>query len=149
MEFITKIFDLNLENLVPELDSVLGLVQFALKAAVLIGPAILLILGLIYLLRPPKEANHRFGFRTYFGMGSVEAWRFTQRLAGLAFTALGGILLIIMFIVVLSFGKDDYMAMARAAMTSLLWQAGLIILVWLALNIIAAVTFDKDGNRRR
>lgn len=149
MEIITKIFDLNLGDLVPELDSVLGLIRFALKAAVLLGPVILLVLGLIYLFRPPKEANHRFGFRTYFGMGSVEAWRFTQRIAGLAFTALGGILLIIMFIVVLSFGKDDYMAMARGAMTSLLWQAGLTVLTWLALNITAAVTFDKDGNRRR
>ena len=82
-----KILDLmnNLDNLgkfVPKLDTLMGWMQWLISLSVRIGPICILLLGLIYLLIPPKEANRKAGYRTVFGMGSVAAWRFTQRFSG-------------------------------------------------------------------
>lgn len=149
MEFINKIFELDLSVLVPEMGQVLDRTRMLVTVSVLIGPILLLALGLIYFFKPPKEANHRIGFRTYFGMGSVEAWRFTQRIAGIAFGGLGALLLIIMLVVILGFHGKDHFEMVNAAMVALLWQAGLALLARLAIAILAAVFFDRKGNRRR
>ena len=67
--------------LLPELSDVFGSLATVCRVAVMIGPVVLLVLGLGYLFLSPKEANYYFGYRCYFGMGSVHAWRFTQRLA--------------------------------------------------------------------
>lgn len=149
MELITKIFDFDFATLVPELSGLLRDIRTALTLALLVGPIILLVLGAIYLLRPPAEANYRFGFRTYFGMGSVEAWRFSQKIAGMAFGGLGVVLLIVMIVVAVGLGKKDLYDAANTAIVCLLWQAGLALLARLVPSILAAVYFDGDGNRRR
>ena len=81
--------DFDPASLLPELDTVMGKIALIARIAVLIGPAVLLVMGLVYIFASPKEANYTLGYRCYFGMGSVEAWRFTQKLAGIAFVALG------------------------------------------------------------
>ena len=149
MEFINKIFDLDLSVLVPEMGQILDKTRMLVTVSVLIGPILLLVLGLIYCFIPPKEANHRFGFRTYFGMGSVKAWRFTQRIAGITFGGLGLILLIIMLFVIGGFHAKDHFDMVNTAMLALLWQAGLALLARIVIAILAAVFFDRKGNRRR
>lgn len=149
MDFITGLFSMDFTALVPNLNTMLGLIRFLLSMLLLAGPLSLLILGFMYRFMAPPEANYKFGFRTYFGMGSVEAWRFSQRIAGIAFGALGLILLVIALIVDLTFiGKDTY-EMASSAMVCLLWQLGLIALVRLGIAILCAKFFTADGNRRQ
>ena len=149
MEFINKIFELDLGKFVPEMTDVLEKTRFLVKFSVLAGPILLLVIGLMYLLFPPKEANHKLGFRTYFGMGSVEAWQFTQKIAGIAYGGLGLLLLIISVIVMLGFAGKDHFEMTVSAMVCLLWQAGLALAARLGASITAAVRFDKDGHRRQ
>ena len=149
MDFITKIFEFELGNFVPDMAEVLEKTLFLVKCSVLVGPILLLVLGLVYLLIPPKEANHKLGFRTYFGMGSVEAWQFTQKIAGIAFAGLGLILLIVALIVMHGFRLKDHFELTISAMICLLWQAGLALAARLAVSVLAAVFFDKDGYRRR
>ena len=149
MDFITGLFDMDFAALVPEMDAVLGTVRTVLTLAVLAGPIAMLVLGVLYLFLAPPEANYKFGFRTYFGMGGVEAWRFSQKIAGLAFGGLGMILLIIMIIVVVGFGGKDAFQMAQTALTCLFWQAGLVLVARLTVAILAAVFFTADGSRRR
>ena len=79
-------------SLLPEINGVLDAVVYAVRIATLLGPVVLLILGVGYLIFAPKEANYYFGYRCTFGMGSVEAWRFTQRLAGIVWSVLGLVL---------------------------------------------------------
>ena len=149
MELITKIFDLDLASLVPELGSFLTDVRTLLILAMLVGPVLLIVFGGIYLLRPPAEANHRFGFRTYFGMGSVEAWQYAQRIAGLAFGGLGALLLIVMIVVVICMEKQDVFRMANTALVCLLVQTGLALAARLTATILVTVYFDANGDRRR
>lgn len=132
----------------PKLDSVIGLIELAAKLAVLAGPVLILVLGLIYYFSPPKEANHKFGYRFYWGMGSVEAWQFTQRLAGVVWSGLGAVLTLIMLLISIGFRGLDGLEMAGAALSCVLWELALIGVACIAINVIVGLRFDKEGNVR-
>ena len=149
MDIITKLFDLDLAKFVPEMPVFLGGLRAILVLAVLIGPILLVTLGAMYLLRPAPEANFKYGFRTYFGMGSIEAWRFSQKIGGLAFGGLGAVLLLVMFIVVLTFFKKDLFQIANTAIVCLIWQAVLALIARITVSILCCVYFDRNGDRRR
>ena len=135
--------------LLPELESILSLVTAVCRIAVLVGPIILLVLGLAYLFLAPREANYYFGYRCYFGMGSVEAWRFTQRLAGLVLGILGLILTGVMLVLSLGFPGMDAMAMVWKAFWCLVWQAVLTLLANAGIWLAAFARFDAKGNYRK
>lgn len=150
MELITSVFELlDPAKLVPQLDSFLGKLQTIVIIAVLVGPIVMLVTGAWYLIKPPAEANHKAGFRTYFGMGSVQAWRFTQRLAGFCWGAMGLILTVVSAIVCLLFIGKDALQVMQIATVMLLIQAIAALLCWLAITLIVTVNYDKDGNRRK
>lgn len=134
--------------LLPDLTTVAGRIELICRIAVMLGPILLLVMGLLYLFLAPKEANHRFGYRCYFGMGSVEAWRFTQRLAGVIWGALGLILTIVMLICTLSFRKLGVVDQVWRSVTCLCWEAGLVLASMLGIHITAAVFYDAEGRLR-
>ena len=138
-----------LEKLVPPLDTVLGWVELIARLAVMAAPLALLGLGLLYLLAPPKEANFSAGYRCWWGMASLDAWRFTQRVAGMAWTVLGLVLTVVMSVKCLNFGQMPLMDMLWTAGEYLLWQMGLILLIGLVINLTVFVVFDRTGHRRR
>lgn len=135
--------------LLPDLPNLFSKAALICRIAVLIGPVILLVLGLAYLFLSPKEANYYFGYRCYYGMGSVRAWRFTQRIAGMILGGLGLILTVIMTVISLNFGSMELSAMVWRALWCLVWEAGLALAATLAVNILAMVFFDGKGNMRR
>ena len=149
MDFINKIFELDFKSLVPDMGMLLDKAQDLVTVSVLVGPLVLILLGLLYMFKSPKEANHSFGYRTYFGMGSVEAWQFTQRVGGTTFVVLGFCLLLVMLVVVSDFSTKDPFDISVLAMKCMLWQAALVILSRIGVAITAAVCFDSFGNRRR
>ena len=110
-------------SLLPDLSKVFDSLAPVCRFAVLLGPVVLLILGLSYLILSPKEANHYLGYRCYFGMGSEYAWRFTQRLAGFLFTGTGLVLTVVMFAISASFPYMQLTEMAWKAFR-LLWSSG-------------------------
>lgn len=136
-------------SLLPNLDTMLGKTAFLMRILVLVGPIILLALGVAYLLVSPREANYHFGYRCYFGMGSEEAWRFTQRIAGLVWGGLGLVLTVVMLLISGSFGKLEPMEMVWKAVWCGVWEAVLIALACIGINITVAVFFDRSGRRKR
>ena len=135
-------------SLLPELSSVFDFVAAVCRIAVLAGPIILLLLGLAYLLFAPKEANYYFGYRCYYGMGSVEAWRFTQRLAGAVLGGTGLILTGAMVFLSGGFAGMEAMDMVWKAFWCLVWQAVLILLANAAIWAVTFFRFDARGNYR-
>ena len=135
-------------SLLPDLTTVVGKVELIARIAVMVGPIILLILGALYCFASPKEANYHFGYRCYFGMGSIDAWRFTQRLAGMVWGALGLVLTVVMLIVCGSFRGMEIMPMITKAAVALVWQAALIGISALAVNIMVMTQFDAKGEHR-
>ena len=136
-------------SLLPELDSLLELAVRLSRFAIFIGPVILLGMGLAYLFLSPKEANYYFGYRCYFGMGSVHAWRFTQRLAGILYGGLGLVLVILMFLISGSFARMEVTDMVWKAVDCLVWQAVAVVLATLVINLSAAARFDRKGEFRK
>jgi len=135
--------------LLPELDSIFDVVTTVCQIAVMVAPIILLVLGLAYLLFAPKEANYYFGYRCYFGMGSVEAWRFTQRLAGILLGSLGLILSGVMLLISMGFPGMDTMEMVWRAFWCLVWQAIPALIVNLVIWLVTAIRFDAKGRLRQ
>lgn len=149
LDSITSLFkNFDPTKYVPQLDTVLGWLELGARLAVMAGPLIMLGLGLFYFLSPPKEANHKAGYRTYFGMGSVEAWRFTQRLAGLIFAVAGFLLTVVMTLICNGFRGMDAMHMTGVAAKCILWQLGLAAVGVFAVEVTAVVRYDRTGIRR-
>ena len=149
-EAIKKTFeDFDLAKLLPQIDSIFDKITVLCRICVMIGPILLLILGLCYLLLAPKEANFYFGYRCYYGMGSVHAWRFTQRIAGMVLGGLGLVLTVIMAILSLGFGSMEVEALLWRTVWCLVWQAVLTGLATLAINGLAMFWFNRKGELRR
>ena len=119
------------------------------SVAILAAHIIMLFMGLAYLLFAPREANYYFGYRTAFGMGSVSAWRHTQKVAGGIFGGLGLVLTLIMLMICLTLSGREAMDMVWLAVKSLLWEGALGLIAVLSINSIAMYTYDYNGNRRR
>ena len=135
--------------LLPDLSELFGSLATLCRFAVMIGPVVLLVLGLAYLFLSPREANYYFGYRCYFGMGSVQAWRFTQRMAGLLFGGVGLILTIVMFLISGGFAGMEVTDMVWRAAGCLAWQAIIAIVLTLLVNFLAFFFFDAKGGPRR
>jgi len=132
----------------PEISTIMGWIEIFTRLCVITAPIALLFFGLWYLILPPKEANHMAGYRFYFGMGSVEAWRFTQKLAGICWSVLGLVLTIVMVLISNGFRDMDAMAMVYKAATCILWEIGLIAVSCIIINLVLLFRFDRKGNLR-
>ncbi len=135
--------------LLPNLNEVFDSLAPVCRLAVMIGPVLMLVLGLAYLYLSPKEANYYFGYRTYFGMGSEFAWRSTQRLAGLVFTGLGAVLTVGMFVITGRFSYMEVSAMAWRALECMVAEAIAVLAAVLTVNITTALRFNRKGEHRR
>ena len=150
IESIKEIMDaFDPATLLPELGDIFSLITGVCRIAVMVAPVILLVLGVAYLLFSPKEANYYFGYRCYFGMGSVEAWRFTQRLAGIILGGLGLILTGVMLMLSRGFPQMDAMEMVWKAFWCLIWQGGLALLANAGIWLAAFLRYDARGNLRK
>lgn len=93
LDFIKNLIsDFDLMAILPQMADVMDWIVTGVSYAVVIGPILLAIMGLWYLILPAREANHFLGYRFFWGMGSVKSWKFTQRFAGLVWAVLGLIL---------------------------------------------------------
>ncbi len=135
--------------LLPDLSKVFDSLAPVCRIAILVGPVVLLLLGLSYLILSPKEANYYLGYRCYFGMGSEYAWRFTQRLAGWLFTGTGLALTVVMFAISAGFSNMPLTDMAWRAASCLVVELIASVLLILIVNLSAAFRFDRKGKHRR
>ena len=147
-QIMSLLKDFDPSAFLPKLNTVLGWVELIVRIAVMAGPLILLFFGLLSFLAPPKEANHKMGFRALWGMGSVEAWQFTQRLAGICWCVMGIVLTVVMAVICNGFRGMEMMAMVGVAAKCLLWELILVAVVYLGINITTIILFDWDGYRR-
>ena len=148
-DFKSLMDDFELASLLPELDAILGKLALLARIAVLIGPVMLLVMGLLYFFASPKEANYHFGYRCNYGMGSVEAWQFTQSLAGIVWGALGLILGIVMLLVSGGFAQLETMDLLWRAVYCLAWEAGAVAVGCIGVNTVVALRYDRKGYLRR
>ena len=140
--------DFDLTKFVPQLESVIGWVEMLVRIAVMAGPVLMLGLGLLYLLMPPKEANYRLGYRFWWSMASLDAWQFTHHIAGMVFTTLGLVLTIVMSLICNGYRDMAADVMVWSALKGLLWELGLTAVACLLIDVLVIVFFDRRGFRR-
>ena len=141
--------ELDPSQMLPQMDSIFSRILLVCRICVMLGPVPLLILGLCYLFLAPKEANYYFGYRCFFGMGSVMAWQFTQRIAGMLLGGLGLVLTIVMLVISMGFSSMEVEAMAWLTVKCLIWQTALALRATLSINGIAMFWFNRKGELRR
>ena len=112
-------------------------------------PVVMIIMGLLYLFAAPQEANHHFGYRCYFGMGSEQAWRYTQRIAGFTWAGLGIVLTVAMLLVTAKFAQQDLLEVLTTAVVCVVVEALLLLLASIVIRTIVAARYDRHGERRR
>ena len=135
----------DLTKLLPDLSTFLGKVEALTRIAIMIAPLVLLGLGLLYFLAAPKEANYKLGYRCFWGMSSVEAWQFTQKLAGIVWSILGFVLCIVMTVQSGKFQDMEADAMAYLAVKYLLVELVCVVVSILLINLTVFVCFDHKG----
>ena len=135
--------------LLPDLQKIFGSLAVVCRYAVMAGPLVLLVLGLAYLFFSPKEANHYFGYRCYYGMGSIQAWRFTQRFSGAVLGGLGLALTAWMYFASAGFAAMDVTEMVWQCVDYLVIQAVLALLATLTINLTALIRFNHRGEYRK
>lgn len=149
IENIKQLMDnLDIAALLPDIMDMMNGIVLLARIALFATPLILLGMGLYYFLISPKEANYTAGYRCHWGMGSEEAWRFTQKLAGVLWILAG--LTMTVGAVLLS---DRFAAME---LTDVLWQiifclvfqGGIVLVLRLLIHLIVILRFDRKGNRR-
>ena len=148
MDFdLTKLLD---GSFLPDPAMLLEKLTPVLGVLLMAGPLLMVIMGLLYRFAAPSEANHHFGYRCYFGMGSVQAWRFTQRLAGTTWIVLGVILGAAMVIAKrTALTGLEPMDLLLRAVVCILCQVGVLLIATIAIRVVVACTFDRHGIRRR
>ena len=134
--------------LIPEIGVFLSKLELVARLAVLAGPLVMLGMGLLYLLIPPAEANYRFGYRTFFGMGSVAAWQYTQRLAGMILSGLGLVLTVVMGLICNGFRDMESMALVTVVIVCLILEVVLMAASYGAIEFLVFKNFDRHGKRR-
>ncbi len=140
--------DFDIAAFLPELSALLGWIELILRLIVMATPLLLLFFGLLYLLAPPKEANYGLGYRCWWGMASLESWQYTQRIAGLIWTALGVTLTIIMALICNAFRRMEPMDMVWTAAGCMIWELVLTVASCVAVNVLVILKFDKNGYHR-
>ena len=141
-------FETILEEILPELAPLLEKTALLSRLLMLVGPFVILGMGLYYFLNAPKEANYQSGYRCYFGMGSVEAWRYTQRLAGGLWSLLGLGLAVWMALVgeqLVDLSLLD--RMGRIALYIACQAGSLLVSRWI-INFLVFLRYDAKGRRR-
>ncbi len=139
---------LDLGKLLPELGQLLGKLETWVHLSLFIIPFVMSVLGIWYLFFPPKEANRHVGFRSLFAMGSPQAWRYAQKLAGIAWGGVGIVLLVLMLIVTVVTKNTPLNALVPTAIIWLIIQLALVLVCYVAVQAVLASKFDYQGKKR-
>ena len=149
IENIKELMDgVDIAALLPNIQAILEHIGSIARFALLLGPVVLLFLGLHYFLLAPKEANYTTGYRFFWGMASVASWKFMQQTAGTIWCLLGMGLLIAMGITSGNLDGMELMDVLWLVAKRLLLQVGLTAASCVLINVIVFARYDRKGKRR-
>ena len=149
IENIKQLMDgLDIAQLLPDIMTIMNGLMWLARISLLVAPLVVLGLGVYYFLLSPKEANYTAGYRCYWGMGSEEAWRFTQKLAGVLWILAG--LTMILGVVLLSyrFPAMEPTDVMWKVIVCLAMQGGMVLILRVFVYVVTMFRFDRKGNRR-
>lgn len=115
---------------------------------ILLIPLTMIVFGIYFLIKPPKEIKSSFGYRTSMSMKNRDTWEFAHKCCGRMWFVCGTVMLPVSLIVMLfSFSEEVGTVGAFGAIVCFVQfipVLGSIFLVERALK----KAFDDNGNRR-
>ena len=135
--------DFDLSKFIPDIETALGKFELAARICVMIGPLVLLGLGLWYLLAPPQEMGSRVGFHTFRRAQQQEIWDYTQHLAGVVWGAMGTALTLIMALICNGYRGLNALQVATSAVICIIVELVLLVASIITINTIVSKTFYK------
>ena len=138
-----------LDALIPKLSALLSSMRLWMAIAMLVGPIFFIGLGLFYRKWAPPEANHKLGYRTYFGMGSVAAWKYTQKLAGTVWLGVGAALGAVaaagtVLILIMEQSKGTAVALGI-----LILEFVVALAAYITVEMMVLLRYDINGKKRK
>ena len=114
----------------------------------LLIPTIMIIFGIIFKSRAPKNINYIYGYRTKMSMSGKDAWTFAHNYLGKLWVVLGIIILILSGIgMIFVLGHDkDTIGNVSSAITIV--QLVFMIIPVIPTEIALKKNFDKNGNKK-
>ena len=150
MDFLKSLIsDFDLMSILPDLADVMDWIVKGVNIALIIGPVVLAVLGLWYLLLPTREANHFIGYRFFWGMGSVKSWKFTQRFAGAVWLGVGIKMAMEAYDNQAQLEAMETIDLMYTAIDVIIHQVWYVVVSCLIINAIVFLIFNFKGNVRR
>ena len=146
-QIMSLLKEFDIAGMFPEMGKFFHTLTVLLRVILLAGPVVMTVLGVIYFFIPPKEANYSLGYRSRWSMSSVEVWTYAQRIAGLLYMCLGGLMTVAMTVVVILIRNSEPMSMLTTSLVCLLIQIGVVLASWLVIEIFLHRYFDANGNQ--
>lgn len=134
---------------VPELGSLITDLRYWLVFLMVVGPVALMLLGAYYLFMAPPEANHKAGYRTFYGMGSVSAWKFTQKLAGRTWIISGLVMLLVAIVGFILMIKAEVGRAVTIGLVVLIVEAIIALVAYIAIEVTVSSRYDENGNLKK
>ena len=114
----------------------------------LLIPLIMVLFGVIFSKKAPKNINYFFGYRTERSMKSEETWVFAHKYLGRLWLIIGAVMLLVSVGVMLAIlGASETVISAVGTGFCFVQLAGLIIPVFPTEKALEK-NFDKQGNRK-
>ena len=140
--------DFDISALLPDIMTLINWIIQLSRIALFAVPVVLLGLGMYYFLISPKEANYTAGYRCYWGMGSPDAWRYTQKLAGILWVLAGLTMLVGVVLLNATFPAMEPTDVMWKAIFCLALQGIIVLALRLVVYVTVMLNFDRKGNRR-
>lgn len=124
-----SIKDFDIASLLPELEGFLGSLRFWCGFAALLGPALLLIFGLLLLTKPDAGINRSLGFQLCREDAGKAVKKFVYHLAGLYWAGAGGALSVVTLLILLFTIGADALGMLTATAVCMIIQLAAIVAI--------------------
>ena len=138
-----------LENFLPGMSSYLGGFIFWMFFLMLIGPVVMILLGVLYRFYPRQELNHKLGFRLHHKITAANVWAYTQNLAGMAYMLVGGVLAGLSIVIGTVLAIISVYALVVGALIIVIIETLLTAALWLGINMVVDDIFDDRGQQRK
>ena len=141
MSFL-KNFELG--DVLPDASTITNQMRTWLTVFMLIGPVLLIILGVWFYFFPRKLMNDEMGFCGLFRTKHKKAWQYSQALSGLCYGILGIVLLIIYGIMCLGFGDLSTEVMAMRTVVCVSIEVALVFIIWVVVQVLTLLKKEEE-----
>lgn len=114
----------------------------------LLVPLIMVLFGLYFVKKAPKNINYIFGYRTDMSMKNKDTWSFAHKYCGRLWLIIGILLLLLTLVAALLVIGKSKDTVGNVSLIICMIQLVCLIVPIIPTEMALRRTFDKNGNRK-